>query len=93
MYYFRVVHYLVHISAGNEINSTIAQTYSAKDSPFNISNPPLSDQLSVAVQLTTDAGYVSRMSEVFSFNSNSGKNIISIDFIFMSFNCDFIHKY
>uniref|UniRef100_A0A2S2QL46 Sortilin-related receptor n=1 Tax=Sipha flava TaxID=143950 RepID=A0A2S2QL46_9HEMI len=64
-----VIHYLVHISAGSEINSTIAQTYSAKDSPFNISDPPKSNQLSVAVQLATDAGYVSRMSEVFSFNS------------------------
>lgn len=91
--FYRVVHYLVHISAGSEINSSVAQTYSAKDSPFNISNPPKSNQLSVAVQLATDAGYVSRMSEVFSFNLISGKYNISMDVIFLLVVITFINVY
>lgn len=69
----RVVHYLVHMSEGNELNVTTAKTYRADDSPFIINDPPTSSQLSVAVQLATDAGYVSQMSEVFSFVPLNGK--------------------
>jgi len=67
------VHYLVHISEGSELNVTSAKTYKADDSPFIINDPPTSSQLSVAVQLATDAGYVSQMSEVFSFVPQNGK--------------------
>jgi len=51
---------------------TTAKTYKANDSPFIINDPPTSSQLSVAVQLATEAGYVSRMSEVFSFVPENG---------------------
>lgn len=70
----RVVHYLVHISEGNDLNVTTAKTYRAEDTPFIISDPPTSNQLSVAVQLATEAGFVSQMSEVFSFISRNGKS-------------------
>lgn len=61
------------MSEGSELNVTAAKTYKADDSPYIINNPPTSSQLSVAVQLATDAGYVSQMSEVFSFVPRSGK--------------------
>lgn len=73
-FFFRVVHYLVHISEGNELNVTTAKTYKANDSGYIINDPPTSNQLSVAVQLETDTGYVSQMSEVVSFISNYGGN-------------------
>lgn len=72
-HFCRVVHYLVHMSEGSELNVTTAKTYRADDSPFIINDPPTSSQLSVAVQLASDAGYVSQMSEVFSFVPRSGK--------------------
>lgn len=62
-----MVHYLVHMSEGSELNVTTAKTYQAEDSPFIIIDPPTSNKLSVAVQLATNEGYVSKMSEVFSF--------------------------
>lgn len=67
MYLLRVVHYLIHMSEGSELNVTTANTYTAEDPPFIINDPPPNSQLSVAVQLETDTGYVSQMSEVFSF--------------------------
>jgi len=59
------------MSEGSELNVTAAKTYRAEDTPYIIYDPPTSSQLSVAVQLETDTGYVSRMSEVFSFVSLS----------------------
>lgn len=82
----RAVHYLVHMSEGSELNITSAKTYKTDDTPFIITDPPTSSQLSVAVQLATDIGYVSQMSEVFSFIPQLGKyyfstqNHIFIDF-------------
>ncbi|XP_050441242.1 sortilin-related receptor-like isoform X2 [Adelges cooleyi] len=64
-------HYLIRISEGSQLNTTSAKTYKAERSPFIISDPPTGEQLSVTVQLVTETGYVSRMSEVFSFISNN----------------------
>jgi len=61
------------MSEGSELNVTTAKTYEAKDSPFIIIDPPTSNQLSVAVQLATNEGYVSEMSEVFSFIPKNGQ--------------------
>lgn len=63
------------MSEGSELNVTTAKTYSAEDTPFIINDPPTSSQLSVAVQLATDNGYVSQMSEVFSFIPQNGSYI------------------
>lgn len=60
------------MSEGNELNVTSAKTYKTEDTPFVITDPPASSQLSVAVQLVTDVG-VSQMSEVFSFIPQIGK--------------------
>lgn len=78
--FFRVVHYLVHMSEGNELNVTTAKTYKAEDTPFIINDPLTSNHLSVAVQLETDAGYVSQMSEVFSYLPQSGKYNLKLIF-------------
>ncbi|XP_050528252.1 sortilin-related receptor-like isoform X2 [Daktulosphaira vitifoliae] len=65
------VHYLIHVSEGNQLNITSAKTYKADNTPFIINDPPLGEQLSVAIQLATEDGYVSQMSEVFSFIPNN----------------------
>lgn len=75
---------MVHISEGSELNVTTAKTYNAEDTPFIINDPPTSNQLSVAVQLITKAGYVSPMSEVFSFVPQSGKYDIKDILIFVT---------
>lgn len=61
------------MSEGGELNVTNAKTYRAEDTPFIINNPHLNSKVSVAVQLATDTGYVSQMSEVFSFIPQNGK--------------------
>lgn len=62
------------MSEGSELNITSARVYRADDSPYIVVDPPTttSSQLSVAVQLVTDAGYMSQMSEVFSFIPPNG---------------------
>lgn len=67
------------MSEGKEINVTTAKTYETKHSSYFVNDPPKSNEwLSVAVQLKTKAGYSSRMSEVFTFLSPSGKHDIQI---------------
>lgn len=60
------------MSEGSELNVTTAKTYKTEDTPFIINDPPTSNQLSVTVQLETENGYVSQMSEVISFISQNG---------------------
>lgn len=70
----RDFHFLVHISEGSELNITNARVYRAEDTPYIVVDPPTttSSQLSVAVQLATNTGYMSQMSEVFSFIPPNG---------------------
>lgn len=66
------------MSEGSELNVTTAKTYRADDTPYIINDPPTSSQLSVAVQLATNSGYVSQMSEVFSFIPHNGSIIFEV---------------
>lgn len=85
-----MVHYLVHMSEGSELNVTTSKTYKADNSPFIVNDPPTSNQLSMAVQLETNDGYVSAMSEVFSFIPGSGQYDIQKIFIFINNNQIFL---
>ena len=72
--FFLRYHYVILVSEGGNLNKTMAKEYAAKSPPYILNDSQDGVMYSYAVQLVTEDGYKSRLSEVMSLVVTKGKN-------------------